>query len=686
MFVVATMALRADKILADFEGSSYGDWKTTGSAFGSCPAIGTHQGQMQVSGYKGKGLVNTYLGGDDSTGTLTSPEFTLDRNSIHFLIGGGKNAASLRFDLLVDGKPVRSATGPNDRPGGSEALRPAGWDVKEFQGKKAQIQIIDDAKGGWGHINVDHIVLTDKAPPMTLTNVSRTLKIDKRYLLIPIKRGAERVHVKFDLGTLKTSNLVSLADDKADWWASMDVSQYKGSQLTITAAELNSTSKGLANIKQVDTLPKLYRETYRPQYHFSSKSGWLNDPNGLVYYNGEYHMFFQHDPVDGRTEYKLWGHAISKDLVHWKELPDALYPDELGSMWSGSAVVDWKNTSGLGKDGNPPLVLLYTAAGKPSSQCLAYTNDGRSFTKLPGNPIIPEITGYNRDPKVIWHEPSKHWVMTLYVEHGGKHFIDFFTSKDLIKWEFTSQTEGYYECPDFFELPVLGTNEKKWVLSAANSDYQVGTFDGRKFTPETPMIRGHFGDGYYAPQSFSDVPDGRRIQVGWMWTNPPEMPFTQSMSIPMTLELEHRGGTYRVVRKPIAELETIEKRTPIASQLLSPGDANPLADLKSQESHIHLDIRRMGNSNWNLMLRGVEVRYKADTNEIEVAGKTLKLTSDTIQLDAYVDRIGLEVFVNGDYIPLTTVFDPKNRDYSLTVLKGSFTLDGFVGIMKSIWK
>jgi sucrose-6-phosphate hydrolase SacC (GH32 family) len=217
---------------------------------------------------------------------------------------------------------------------------------------------------------------------------------------------------------------------------------------------------------------------------------------------------------------------VSKDLVHWDELGDKLWPDEMGPMFSGSAVVDWNNSSGFGKDGRPPTVLFYTAAGNPTVQCLAYSTDGRTFTKYSRNPVLQQITPGNRDPKVIWHEPTQRWVMALYVELGGTHTIHFFTSPNLKDWTFSSKTDGFFECPDFFELPVDGdASRKKWVLLGASSEYRVGLFDGAKFIPESPKVPGHRGKGFYAAQSFSDVPDGRRLMMGWFQTETKGMPF-----------------------------------------------------------------------------------------------------------------------------------------------------------------
>ena len=238
---------------------------------------------------------------------------------------------------------------------------------------------------------------------------------------------------------------------------------------------------------------KLYGETYRPQFHFTARDGWLNDPNGLVYFAGEYHLFFQHNPKASTWGSMTWGHAVSTDLVHWQQMPNAIEPDALGTIFSGSAVVDWENTAGFKVWSEPALVAMYTAAGgsspesegQPFTQCLAYSNDrGRTWVKYAGNPVLPHIVGENRDPKVIWYAPEQVWVMALFLD--GHNFA-LFTSPDLKEWERiqTLAIPGSSECPDFFPLPLDGEASKlKWVFTAANGKYLVGDFDGHKFAPQ----------------------------------------------------------------------------------------------------------------------------------------------------------------------------------------------------------
>ena len=671
-----------DIVIADFEGETYGDWKTTGEAFGTGPARGTLTNQMAVDGYLGKGLVNSFTKGDGSKGTLTSPEFEIERKYLAFLIGGGKDPKKLTLNLIVDGKVIRTATGPNDRDGGSETLMPDSWDVEKFLGKKATIRIVDNATGGWGHINVDHLVLTDRKPPAMVVGAKREFKIEKRYLRIPIENGAakRKVTILVD-GRAEVTNEIELASRKVDWWASIDARRWKGKTVAIEVDKLPSASTVLESIEQrdaADDSAALYREKLRGQFHFSSRRGWLNDPNGLVYFGGEYHLFYQHNPYGWAWGNMHWGHAVSKDLVHWSELGNELAPDAFGPMFSGSAVVDVENTSGLGEAGKPPLVLLYTAAGNPTVQCLASSPDGRTFKKLAANPVLKQVTGGNRDPKVTWHAPTKSWVMVLYVEVKKRHTIHFFTSKNLKDWKLASITEGgldgdkyLFECPDFFELPVDGDAKKtKWVLTAANSDYAIGTFDGTKFTPEESRLPGHRGRGFYAAQTFSDIPksDGRRIQIGWFQTETKGEAFNQSMTIPMELKLATTPAGPRLSWTPVKELEALRAKSHDFGKVVLKADGkNPLADAKAELVELRAEFEATETSDVTFTVRGATIAYDPKKKEIAVDGLRVPVALHDGKLDlaVYCDRTGLEIFAGRGHTYIPLPFQPKATDLAL---------------------
>ncbi|MCX7009122.1 MAG: 2,6-beta-D-fructofuranosidase, partial [Kiritimatiellaeota bacterium] len=436
-----------DILIADFEGKDYGDWKVEGTAFGSGPAHGRIGGQMIVEGFQGKGLVNSFYGGDKSTGKLTSPEFKVERKFIKFLIGGGGWENKTCMNLLIGGKRVLSITGPNTQPGGSEALEPAGWNVDAFRGQSARIEIVDDAKGGWGHINVDQIEQSDLPAPVAAKPVTleRTLALDKKYLLLPVinntKKGTHQRGALLVAGAIVREFDFDLSE-QPDWFAHLDVSAWQGQPATLRVTKMPAGSKALDNVTTSDTLwhaDEIYREPLRGQFHFSPRRGWNNDPNGMVFADGLYHLYFQHNPYGWPWGNMHWGHATSTDMLHWKEQPEALYPRQYGDwVYSGSAVVDKNNTSGWKKGDNALIVAAYTSTGR--GECIVYSNDrGQTFTEFEGNPVIKH---HGRDPRLLWHAPSKQWVMAVYEWDDTGKYIAFYTAPDLKTWTAQSRIEG----------------------------------------------------------------------------------------------------------------------------------------------------------------------------------------------------------------------------------------------------
>jgi fructan beta-fructosidase len=507
---------------------------------------------------------------------------------------------------------------------------------------------------------------------------SREFKIEQRYLNFPIKNGAPKRKVTvFVDGHVEVRNDIELADAEPDWWAFMDVSSWRGKTLKLTVDVLPQNSAALTSIAQSDAIKgaeDLYREPLRGQFHFSSRRGWNNDPNGLYYFLGEYHLFYQHNPYGHEWGNMHWGHAVSPDLVHWRELGDALAPDELGLMFSGSAVVDWHDTSGLGLPGQPAQVLIYTAAGSPFVQCLASSTDGRNFTKFSGNPVVRNISDGNRDPKVFWHELSKKWVMVLYVERNGAHTIQFLSSPNLKEWTIKSHVDGFFECPDFFELPVDGDiSNKKWILTAASSEYMVGSFDGTTFTPETPKLPGQCGSGFYAAQTFSDIPprEGRRIQIGWLQTVTPGMPFNQSMSIPLELNLIRTPDGPRLTWNPVPELQSLRVRSwRNPERLLKPDSPNPLANVKAELVEVYAAFDPGDASEVIFKVRGATIVYDAAKQELAVNGHRAPapLRRGMLQnLRIYCDRTALEVFASGGLTYMPMPFAPDRSDLALSV-------------------
>jgi len=358
-------------------------------------------------------------------------------------------------------------------------------------------------------------------------------------------------------------------------------------------------------------------------------------------------------------------------------------------------VVDWNNTSGLGRPGQPAQVLIYTAAGDSFAQCLASSTDGRHYAKFGGNPVVKQIAGGNRDPKVFWHEPAKKWVMVLYVELNQVHTIHFLSSPNLKDWTVMSRTEGFFECPDFFELSVDGDHsKKKWVLTAASSEYMVGTFDGTAFTPQTAKLPGHLGAGFYAAQTFSDIPahDGRRIQIGWFQTATPGMPFNQSMTLPMELKLLSTPEGPRLAWRPLTELQSLRVHSwSFQPTTLNPDSANLLAEVKAELVELNAEFDPGDASEVDFHVRGAAIIYDAKKQELSVNNHRAPapLRAGKQNLSVYCDRTALEVFASDGltYVPMP--FTPKADDLALAVqVKGGSarftTLE--VHELKSAWR
>ena len=302
MLVLASAALvRADDgdlLLNDFEGADFGDWKTEGAAFGPGPAHGTLPGQMEVTGFLGKGLANSFHGGDGPTGKLTSPEFTIERDYLTFLIGGGGYQGKTCMNLLVGGDVVLTATGPNTEPGGSEFLNWENWDVKKYRSKKAVIQIVDDASGDWGHINVDQISQSNTpakkkpAPPIRTQPApapenAREVAITGKYLIFPISNKWQRGRMTIRIGDQWVHNLdcdFPTEKEAIDWWGWLDMAEYQGKTALISTKATPEIAAMIESSNQLRHLQPLYDEALRPQFHISQMRGWNNDPNGMCYF------------------------------------------------------------------------------------------------------------------------------------------------------------------------------------------------------------------------------------------------------------------------------------------------------------------------------------------------------------------------------------------------------------------
>lgn len=479
-----------------------------------------------------------------------------------------------------------------------------------------------------------------------------SMKVKCRYLNLPISHEVERYRLTFKAKGVDDLSVVARLSANPEYWVFKDISAYEGKTLTIT---FDGPEDALMQVYQADTIrdvASIYRERNRPQFHFSTRRGWINDPNGCIWHNGQYHLYYQHNPFEREWENMTWGHATSPDLLHWTEQPPVLFPDTLGTMFSGSAVFDKDNTSGFGTKKNPPLVYAYTAdRSEKEVQCIAYSLDGgMTLHKYEGNPVIDSHDRWQsrdtRDPRVFWYEPGGHWVLVLNERNG--HSI--YTSDNLKDWTYRSHVNGFWECPDLFPLPVDGnTKDVRWVMYGASNTYMIGRFDGKVFTPESGKHR--FSSGaIYAAQTFNNVPDGRRIQIGWANIDHRGMPFRGQMLLPTELTLRSTKDGVRLVSKPIAEVASLLSPLCSSKDALSSQEVNKVLNsyLKQDGLHLRATLNLTYATSAGLKFDG-QTLVDYDLNRNTLNGQFYSPqdpTSLSLTMDIYIDRTSIEVFID----------------------------------------
>jgi sucrose-6-phosphate hydrolase SacC (GH32 family) len=426
--------------------------------------------------------------------------------------------------------------------------------------------------------------------------------------------------------------------------------------------------------KLADKRPTYYSEKYRPQFHFTAQKHWLNDPNGLVYYAGTYHMCYQHMPPLRPGAYKDWGHAVSADLVHWKQLTSAITPHRVwGGCWSGSAVVDWENTTGFRVGKERPIVAILTNGGEPDkgapcTQCIASSVDGgKTFSYYPRNPVLKNVVGCNRDPKVIWHAPTKKWIMALYLD-GNDYGL--FASPDLKQWRQLCKLTlpGVSECPDLFPVAVAGDRANvKWVFWGANGVHLIGSFDGQTFKRESEPLPADYGANFYAAQTWSDIPqaDGRRIQIAWMAGGKyPGMPFDQQMNFPTEVTLRTTPEGIRMYRLPVREIQKIWLPGKAWGNVdIKPGES-PSLGMSGELFDIAAEFEVRQALAFGIRVCGQSVRYNVADKTLTVLGRSAPLLPEggRIKLRILVDRTSMEVFGNDGRVVLTSCFLPADQN------------------------
>jgi fructan beta-fructosidase len=548
-----------------------------------------------------------------------------------------------------------------------------------------------------------------------LANEQNIILLDsvKKFLLLPVQENAPEGKVNIIVNNefqLEQNINIRLAREKVDYYVPLDLSAYQGKSVSVDVTGMPASSLCWKEIKLSDTFDSSNRETYRPVYHHTPVYGWMNDPNGMFYKDGVYHLYFQYNPYGSMWANMTWGHSTSIDLTHWTYEGTAIVPDAWGAIFSGSCVVDKDNTAGFGKGA---VVAFYTSAkstpwGDVQSQSMAYSLDnGKTFIKYEHNPILTSTERDFRDPKVFWYAPGKHWVMMLAV---GQE-MQIYSSGNLKEWKKESSFGamqgahgGVWECPDLVEVAVEGSKEKKWVLicnlnpggpfGGSAAQYFVGSFDGKKFVNESPTQTKwlDWGKDNYATVTWSNAPAGRCIALGWMsnWQYANNVPTTQYRSantLARDLTLYRVGGELYLKSKPSPEIKKAraeEKKIPTFEVKGNYEVASLLADNKGAYE-IEMTIENKGTSKIDFSLMNekgkkvamyydvVRKQFVMDRSASGIVGFSRDFpavtvapvrNTDQIHLRLFIDRSSVEAFgEDGEYVMTNLVFpaEPYNR-------------------------
>ena len=555
---------------------------------------------------------------------------------------------------------------------------------------------------------------------------------NQKYLLLPVEDASPDVRISLIVNNKEVKNFdVRLAIHKVDYFVPVDLSDYSGKLISFKF-KMNSNDLVRVNLspdntacckemKLSDTFDTSNREKFRPTYHFSPLYGWMNDPNGMVYKDGEYHLFYQYNPYGSKWGNMSWGHAISKDLVNWQHLPVAIAPDALGTIFSGSAVVDTDNTAGFGAGA---IIAIYTQNSDRQVQSIAYSTDnGRTFTKYENNPVLTSEARDFRDPKVFWHKETRRWIMILAV---GQE-MQIFSSPNLKDWTYESSFGegqgahgGVWECPDLFELPVEGTNDKKWVLlcnlnpggpfGGSATQYFVGTFNGKEFVNESPSKTKwmDWGKDHYATVTWSDAPDNRRIAIAWMsnWQYANDVPTSQYRSpnsVPRDLGLFTVGGETYLQSAPSPELQKLrdisKKRSFRVNGTRTVKEMIPVNEgayeIELSIKNVHADV--IGFRLYNDKGEEVDMQYDMKENRFSMdrcksgdvgfnenfpalTWTAVESGKNELKLHLFVDKSSVEAFGDGGRFAMTNQVFPSEPYNHIDFYSkgGAYKVDSFI--------
>lgn len=521
------------------------------------------------------------------------------------------------------------------------------------------------------------------------------ITVKTKYLVFPINKLGSHKRVSFKLKGREVYALNMRLDSiHPDFFAYVDLSRFMGMTLTV---ETDPETK--VNPRQTDTMdiPNLYNEPLRPQVHFTAKNGWLNDPNGLIYLDGEYHMFFQYNPCDVMWENMHWGHAVSRDLVHWKELDIALFPDEKGACFSGCAITDDRNLLGLNKGESKAAVVYYTATA-PFRQLMLVSTDGmRTLTSYTDKPAVPFLGHEERDPKVVFCEELDCYIMALYIKDSD---YAMFKSRDLVNWErfFEYTLEGENEFPDILKFKDV-SGKTRYVLTSNTDHYVVASVENGQFKIDEDIKPLFYCSSNHSPLSFWGVPDGRCIRAIWVCYCSflyPENFYGQLLALEYTLE--EIDGKHYLAANPVREMERLYSSS-VMFENVSVGIEHTEYPLEDKPNLIRLKGRRFTEGVMKIKFFGREIRFDFGENRVSFDWWDPKyprycpitVAGDSLDVTFLIDRGGFEIFSDGGKSCLYSIGNKAIPDRNVPVLElysdgGEFELDSLeLHSLESIW-
>ncbi|MEE1017907.1 MAG: glycoside hydrolase family 32 protein [Acutalibacteraceae bacterium] len=515
------------------------------------------------------------------------------------------------------------------------------------------------------------------------------IEIKNKYLVFPVNSLATVKQLSFKNANKTVYSLeIKLDNYYPDFYAYIDVSRFIGHMLDISVSPEMKPEYLTAD--EMD-IYNAYNESMRPTVHFTAKNGWINDPNGLIYLDSTYHMFYQYNPAGTEWGNMHWGHAVSSDLLHWREKDIALFPDERGTMFSGCAVLDENNL--LHKnDGDKKTALLYYTTTSPFCQNISYSTDGFDTIKeYEGNPTVPYIEHGSRDPKVIFCDELCCYIMALYVTDDVYCILK---SDDLANWSELQRfhMSGENECPDIFPL-TADDGQRKWVFIGAHGLYFIGDFDTGKFVPKQEILPLHYDDTAYAAQTFSNLDNGRIVRMMWDRWNLPASGFNGQMGIPTDMSLSKVGDKYYLQAAPIREIESLYSNTNRYESVNLSTDCKFCADLEDSAYLFNIKGGQYDCGKVELNVFGKAIRLDFYKNEIAIGDEhaPISVICGGLDLKVVVDRCSIEIFADGGKIMLTCVNSDSFCDRNLPyfVMKSDFeaVIDSIeIHSLKSIWE